>query len=155
MAEPRDGWIRRTLAGAKGARASVAAAREMVIEPDCALEGRLDLQGPLTVNGEFKGVIECQGDVFVGPHGTVEGPIRARSIELRGSVVGALEARREVVLCAGSRLHGDVAAPSLVVERGAGFEGRSMRVSPLARRLEADADASPTARPDAASVASR
>lgn len=158
MGEQRSGWIRRTLTGSRGVRAGVGAepaAREMVIEPDCALEGRLELQGPLTVNGEFKGVIDCQGDVFVGPHGTVEGPIRARSIELRGSVVGALEARREVVLCAGGRLHGDVAAPSLVVERGAAFEGRSTRVSPLVRRSEADAAEATIASAEATAVAPR
>ena len=150
MSEPRNGWIRRTLAGAQGGRARAAAApvqREMVIEPDCALEGRLELPGSLTVNGEFKGAIDCQGDVSVGPHGTVEGPIRARSVEIHGSVAGDLEARREVVLRAGSRLHGDVASPSLVVERGAGFEGRSTKVSPLARREPADAAAAETPRP--------
>ncbi|MGH0033012.1 MAG: bactofilin family protein [Myxococcota bacterium] len=144
MGERRDRWIRRALEGpAAGGEAAAApapdAAPEMSIAPGCDLEGDLQLDRPLTVHGDFKGSIDCAEHVVVAEHGTVQGPIRARSVEVVGSVVGDLTARREVVLRAGGRLHGDVSAPSLVVERGACFEGRSRRVQPIAPRSQAPA----------------
>jgi cytoskeletal protein CcmA (bactofilin family) len=52
-----------------------------------------------------------------------------------------VEARRDVVLHAGARLHGDVKTPSLVIERGAFFNGRTEMAPPLPRRPYAvDAD---------------
>ena len=138
------GWIRRTLGALPGgddtapepadAGAATATPGAASIAAGCELEGRLQLEGPLVVHGDFKGEIDCQLDVVVAPGGSVQGPIRARSVELLGSVVGDLHARREIVLRAGARLHGDAAAASLVVERGACFEGRSLRLLPIAPR---------------------
>jgi cytoskeletal protein CcmA (bactofilin family) len=140
------GWIRRTI---ETPAAQDAAPDEQATPPrpeasiaaGCEVEGRLALEGPLTVHGDFKGAIECHLDVIVAEGGTVQGPIRARSIEVIGSVVGDLDARREIVLHAGGRLHGDVTAASLVVERGACFEGRSTRLQPIAPRPALDASA--------------
>jgi cytoskeletal protein CcmA (bactofilin family) len=62
--------------------------------------------------------------------GTVEAPIRARTVEIRGAVVGDVVASREVVIHASGRLHGDVEAPSLVVARGAFYNGRTKMFRP-------------------------
>jgi len=137
------GWIRRAIeapAATDEASDEVPAATPAVPTPEasiaagCELEGRLQLEGPLTVYGDFKGEIHCHEDVIVASTGTVQGPIHARSVEVLGSVVGDLHARREIVLHAGGRLHGDVSTASLVVERGSCFEGHSRQVLPIAPR---------------------
>jgi cytoskeletal protein CcmA (bactofilin family) len=141
MGDRRD-WIRRALdtserSSGEPAPPQAASARpEATVAPGCELEGQLKVEGPLTVYGDFTGSIECSDDVVVAPEGTVQGPIQARSVVVQGSVVGDLAARREVVLQEGGKLHGDVKSPSLVIERGACFEGRSERVSPIAPRGE-------------------
>lgn len=43
---------------------------------------------------------------------------------MRGAVVGDVVASREVVIFASGRPHGDVESPSVVIERGATFNGR-------------------------------
>jgi cytoskeletal protein CcmA (bactofilin family) len=148
-------WIRRTLEESPAAQAPAPTppAPDASIAPGCELEGRLQLEGPLTVYGDFKGEIACHEDVVVAPGGTVQGPIEARSVEVLGSVVGDLHARREIVLRAGCRLHGDVCAASLVVERGACFEGRSRRLQPIAPR-PASGEAVPEPREAASGEAS-
>jgi cytoskeletal protein CcmA (bactofilin family) len=45
-------------------------------------------------------------------------------------VAGDVAASREVVIHATGRIHGDVSTPSLVVERGAFFNGRTRMYRP-------------------------
>lgn len=136
MADRRGGWLRRSLeiqaelnrpqpadeSGSPQAEARQAPSR---IELDCEVEGALRLDGPLLIHGDFRGSIDCRDLVTIGEAGTVQGPIRARQVVIRGSVVGNVSATRDVVLHDSARLHGDVKAPSLVVERGAYFNGRT------------------------------
>ncbi len=148
MADQRVGWLRRSLEiqaamnrpePAAGSTPPPADARRgpSRIELDCEVEGALSLDGPLLVHGDFRGSIECRDLVTIGEAGTVQGPIRARQVAIHGSVVGNVSATRDVVLRGSARLHGDVKAPSLVVERGAYFNGRTEMQPPtsLARPI--------------------
>jgi cytoskeletal protein CcmA (bactofilin family) len=86
----------------------------------------------------------------VDAEAAVEARIRARTVVIHGAVVGDLEATREVVLHPTCRLHGDVETPSLVVERGAFFNGttRMFRPEQIVRaRAEADANQTDTSSP--------
>ena len=100
------------------------------IEHGVEMNGRLVVEQSLLIEGEFRGELESAGSVFVSETGTVEGPIRARTVEIRGAVVGDVVASREVVIFATGRLHGDVETPSLVVVRGATFNGRTRMYRP-------------------------
>lgn len=101
-----------------------------LIEPGVEMNGRLVVPHSLRVEGEFRGEIESAASVFVSETGAVEAPIRARTVEIRGAVVGNVVASREVVIHATGRLHGDVETPSLVVVRGATFNGRTRMYRP-------------------------
>ena len=101
-----------------------------LIEPGVEMNGRLVVPQSLRVEGEFRGEIESKNTVFVSETGAVEAPIRARTVEIRGAVVGDIVASREIVIHATGRLHGDVETPSLVVMRGATFNGRTRMYRP-------------------------
>ena len=101
-----------------------------VIEPGVEMNGRLVVPHSLRIDGEFRGEIEGAAAVWVSESGAVEAPIRARTVEIRGAVVGNVIASREVVIHATGRLHGDVETPSLVVVRGATFNGRTRMYRP-------------------------
>jgi len=147
MADARGSWIRRTLESPEDeAEANAVGAKKATpstIEIGCEVEGELRLDGPVVIHGDFKGSIECSDVVTIGEAGTVQGPIRGRQVLLFGSVVGDVRAIRDVVIHAGSRLQGDVNAVSLVVERGAYFNGRTEmpRPTPIARSVAEVADA--------------
>jgi cytoskeletal protein CcmA (bactofilin family) len=108
------------------------------IERGVEMTGRLVVERPLRVEGEFRGQIDCANAVVVSEGGTVEAPIRARTVEIRGAVVGDVVASREVVIHASGRLHGDVESPSLVITRGAFFNGRTRMYRPE-RVVQSDA----------------
>ena len=128
-------------------------ARTTTIERGCEIEGDLRLPGALFVHGDFRGSIDCDDVVTIGHGGSVQARIRARSVVIVGSVVGDVEARRDVVLHTGARLHGDVRTPSLVIERGAFFNGRTEMAPPLPRRPYAAVEAAVHAVVEAAVLA--
>lgn len=94
------------------------------------MSGRLVTPQSLRIEGEFSGELESAQLVCVTETGAVTAPIRARSVEIRGAVVGNISASREVVIHPSGRLHGDVETPSLVVARGATFNGRTRMYRP-------------------------
>ena len=139
MAMRPTGWRRMVLGAAPEdapaadpAQTAVAAAAQSsaCIERGMEISGRLVVEKPLRIEGEFRGEIESASSVLVTEAGTVEAPIRARSVEIFGAVVGDVTAAREVVIHATGRLHGDVDAPSLTIERGAFFNGRTRMYRP-------------------------
>jgi len=100
------------------------------IEYGVEMNGRLVVDQSLCIEGEFRGELESASSVFVSETGAVEASIRARAVEIRGAVVGDVVASREVVIFATGRLHGDVETPSLVIARGATFNGRTRMYRP-------------------------
>ncbi len=145
MATERGGWIKRTPddPSQESTPASASRPSPSTIELGCEVEGELRLEGPVVIHGDFKGSIESADVVTIGEAGTVQGPIRGRQVLLFGSVVGDVRAVRDVVIHSCARLHGDVNALSLVVERGALFNGRSEmpQPTPISRRVAEVADA--------------
>ena len=101
------------------------------------MSGTLALARPLVIEGDFRGEIACESSVLVCESGSVVATIRARSVVIRGAVVGDVFAAREVVIHAKARLHGDVETPSLAVEPGAFFNGRTRMYRPEQEAREA------------------
>lgn len=101
-----------------------------LISSGVEMEGRLMVPNSVQIEGEFRGQLESASAVWVSESGSVEAPIKARTVEIRGAVVGDIVASREVVIHASGRLHGDVETPSLVVMRGATFNGRTRMYRP-------------------------
>jgi cytoskeletal protein CcmA (bactofilin family) len=132
------GW-RRLALGAPAANAPVQLPQAGVGAPEAdaaciahgvEMSGRLVIAKPLRIDGEFRGQLESTSSVLVSETGAVEAPIRARSVEIHGAVVGDVVASREVVVFTTGRLHGDVETPSLVIARGATFNGRTRMYRP-------------------------
>ena len=93
-------------------------------------EGALRVRGDLHIDCEFRGDLETDGLLTVGESGSVEGEIQAREVEIRGAVVGNVVARRQLVLYAGARLHGDIETACLEVQRHAFFQGTTAMTRP-------------------------
>jgi cytoskeletal protein CcmA (bactofilin family) len=139
MAMGRVGWKRLALGEpeAEAPPPAPAAEQQTAAEAGTAridygveMAGRYALDRPLRIEGEFRGVLESTSNVLVCETGAVEAPIRARAVEIHGAVVGDVVASREVVIHATGRLHGDVQTPSLVIARGAYFNGRTQMYRP-------------------------
>mgnify|MGYP000930024343 CR=1 FL=1 len=100
-------------------------ATDTLIGAGTEFEGTLKTKAGLRIEGQFKGTIECQGDLVVGKHGTVRSQVTARSVTVAGKIFGEVTARNQLVILSQGEIEGNISAASLVIEEGARFNGTS------------------------------
>ena len=62
------------------------------------IEGEIQGNEDLHVEGHFKGSIKITGDIFIGPTGIVEADIEAENIIVQGQISGNVLARKQLQL---------------------------------------------------------
>ena len=92
------------------------------------IEGEIQGNEDLHVEGHFKGSIKITGDIFIGPTGIVEADIEADNIIVQGQISGNVLARKQLQLQSSGRLLGDCSALTIDIKEGAIFEGRSKMI---------------------------
>jgi cytoskeletal protein CcmA (bactofilin family) len=111
-----------------------------VIGPDLVFEGAVTGEGELHVEGEVRGELNV-ARLTIGEHATVQGVIRGGVIEIRGKVIGNIEAR-QVKLYETAHVDGDIVHEQLSIEAGAFFQGRCQQFQrPVAQVIELDTGA--------------
>ena len=91
----------------------------------------------LRIDGHFSGnVISPDGTLIVSTGEVTKAVIKAAVAKINGTVEGDIRASKELVLGRTANVKGQVAAPALVVEEGAQFNGSCRRTkrSPSAFR---------------------
>jgi cytoskeletal protein CcmA (bactofilin family) len=95
-------------------------------------KGTLRLKGDFAIDSDFQGSLTTDGCLTVGPAGSVEGNIQAREVIVEGAVVGNIAARRQLIVRASARVHGDIETACLEIEPRAFFNGRTTMTRPQA-----------------------
>ncbi len=93
--------------------------REVKIEGD--IQGNEDLQ----VDGQLKGSVKIAGNIVVGPTGIVEADVEADNVIVQGQITGNVLARKQLQIQSSGKLLGDCMAQTIDIKEGALFEGRS------------------------------
>jgi cytoskeletal protein CcmA (bactofilin family) len=97
------------------------------------LVGELVSDGEVQLDGALHG--EARVDrLTLGETGSVEGSITGDSVEIRGRVRGQINAR-SVRLLSTADVEGDITHGEIVVEAGARFVGRSLRLDTAPQAL--------------------
>ena len=104
--------------------------KEVKIEGD--IQGNEDLQ----VDGQLKGSIKLAGDIFVGPTGTIEADVEAENVVVQGQITGNVLARKQLQIQSSGKLLGDCIAQTIDIKEGALFEGRSKMIKSSAASAE-------------------
>ncbi len=94
-----------------------------VIGRDTFIRGNVRGEGDLEIHGRVEGEIEIAGAVTVVAGALVKADISARAIVVGGALVGNLTAEELLRLEEGSRVVGDLRAPTIGVAEGALFRG--------------------------------
>jgi cytoskeletal protein CcmA (bactofilin family) len=113
-----------------------------------AFEGKLTFEGTVRVDGKFKGEVFSDDVLVVGEGAYVEAEIDIGEIIVQGTVVGNIKAKRSIEIHAPGRVKGDIHTPSLQIDKGVIFEGRSFMDGATAPALAPRASA-PTPQPTA------
>ena len=99
-----------------------------VIAEGLKIIGNVSADGALEVNGQVNGDLDC-ASLTVSPRASINGGIHARRVVVNRKVEKPISGE-EVVLKSHAFVLGDIQTESLSIERGAHFEGRSLRPDP-------------------------
>lgn len=86
--------------------------------------GEVSGEDDLFVTGSIDGSIALQGsNATVEQSGNVGGRIQARQVQIKGTVVGDVEAKEKITISSTGKVKGKIIAPRIAVEDGAIFNG--------------------------------
>jgi cytoskeletal protein CcmA (bactofilin family) len=95
-----------------------------VIGSGSSIRGTLMITGTLRIDGEFEGDILNCDRLEIGEHGLMRADVEVKEALILGRVIGNIRALGVVEMRSGSKVEGDVAAISVVMEPGVFFSGR-------------------------------
>jgi cytoskeletal protein CcmA (bactofilin family) len=87
------------------------------------IEGNINTNASLRIEGQVIGDITCSGDVTIGETGNVQSVISARNVINAGSIRGAVNASGKLTITSKGSVEGSVNVRSLNVYEGAVFLG--------------------------------
>jgi len=96
-----------------------------------AFEGKLTFEGTVRIDGRFKGEVFSDDVLVIGEGALVEAEIDIGEVIIQGTVVGNIKAKRSIEIHAPGRVKGDLHTPSLQIDKGVIFEGRSFMEAAL------------------------
>ncbi len=100
-----------------------------VLSSDVEVEGDIVSEGDLHISGSVKGDVAAR-KLTLGEGGSISGTVKAEVAVIAGRLAGRLTAT-SVTLASTAHVVADVVQVSLLIERGAVFEGLSRRVETI------------------------
>ena len=88
-------------------------------------EGKLTFEGTVRIDGRFRGEVFSDDVLVIGEGAIVEAEIDVGEVIIQGTVIGNIKAKRSIEIHAPGRMKGDIHTPSLQIDKGVMFEGRS------------------------------
>jgi cytoskeletal protein CcmA (bactofilin family) len=92
-------------------------------------EGKLTFEGTVRIDGRFRGEVFSDDVLVIGEGAIVEAEIDIGEVIVQGTVMGNIKAKRSIEIHAPGRVKGDIHTPSLQIDKGVVFEGRSFMES--------------------------
>ncbi len=97
---------------------------ETVVGPSVKIQGDLNSEGNINVEGQVTGKISTTQGVFVKEGAKIIADISAGNAVIGGEVQGNIKISGHLILQASARINGDIACQILRVEDGANFSGK-------------------------------
>ncbi|WP_168123636.1 polymer-forming cytoskeletal protein [Paenibacillus sp. HB172176] len=117
------------------------AAADTLIGQGTIAEGKMVSEANLRIEGEYRGDIECKGDVIIGECGVARSNIIAHDITLAGRLFGDIETKGRLIITSSGQITGNVKAHSLIIQDGGLING-SCHMEPLpAAKLKSNDEA--------------
>lgn len=105
---------------------------ETVVGPSVKIQGDLNSEGNIRIEGQVNGKVKTTQNVFVGQGAKIAADVLAGSAVIAGEVLGNMKISGNLILQSTAKVNGDIACSILRVEDGAQFTGKcSMAGSPV------------------------
>jgi len=118
---------------------------ETLIGHAVTVDGTMNSQGNITIDGNFKGTLKVGGKLTVGKEAVLTADVFAQDAFFSGELTGNITVEGRLELASTSKITGDIVAGVLVMEAGAQLNGQC--------KMEAVAAASPITKKEEATAA--
>jgi len=109
-----------------------AAPSDLLLGRGARFEGKLTFEGTVRIDATFIGSIVTNDVLVVGEAARIDADITCGTIIVHGEVNGNIQAKTGVEIHRAGKVRGDLETPSLMIERGALFQGAS-RMEPATK----------------------
>lgn len=97
-----------------------------IIGVETTVEGTLNVNSSIRIDGKVYGEIKCSGDVTVGKEGYVENCITARNLLIAGKVKGSVNVEEKIHIYETGSLDGKAEMKAIVIDENGFFRGESL-----------------------------
>lgn len=97
-----------------------------LISAGTVLQGDLQSDTNLRIDGTIHGNVLCQAKIVVGPSGFVHGNLEGTQTDVSGRVNGNIVVKELVQLRPGANVEGNINSTQLQIDAGAVFNGQSI-----------------------------
>lgn len=87
------------------------------------INGDIQSQGDIRVDGTLKGSVSTEGKVVLGKEGVIEGGVVCKNADISGSLKAKITVSELLSLKSTAKLNGDIVTNRLSIEPGASFSG--------------------------------
>jgi len=87
------------------------------------IEGTINSQSNIRIDGTVNGMINTKGRLVVGPKGRIEGDVICNNAEVEGTIDGQIKVNELLSLRSTAKILGDMHTGKLAIEPGASFTG--------------------------------
>ncbi len=96
---------------------------DTIIGRGTTLEGTLNAEGTVRLDGMVHGGINVKGSLIIGEEGMIKGNVNAENAFVAGAVEGNVTAASQLHITTSARLMGDITVKSIIIDEGAIFAG--------------------------------
>ena len=98
---------------------------QAILGKDVTVTGEIRSHEPLIIEGEVDGTIDVAGHLLtIAPNGNVRASVKAKEIDILGSLEGNIEGADKIYIRNGAHFVGDVHALGIVIEDGGFIRGK-------------------------------
>lgn len=112
---------------------------DTVVGVGSRMKGEIVCKGPSRIAGAVEGQLIGDARLLIAQEADIVGEVSAAEIEIDGRVKGVINATERVILNETAVVEGDLNSPSVVIEEGAVFNGKSSMPARAAQTGAADA----------------
>ena len=85
------------------------------------MEGTINAENDIRIDGAIKGNLICKGKVIIGPKGKIDGEIKCKNAVVEGTFTGKLRVTDLLNVRESAKIEGDIDTNQLIVQSGAMF----------------------------------
>lgn len=109
---------------------------DTLIGAGTSIEGKLESNASIRIDGSIRGDIHCKGDLYIGEKAVLHSDIHASNVYLAGKIHGTVTTNGTLFISQSGRIYGDLDVAKIQVAEGALFEGTIIMRQPEESNLK-------------------